>query len=114
MRPQDEVASVLQEAGPLTGAQLQERTRIEILKLWSLCRRDAAVRFERFGRRFLRLDRTVEGYARLSPSIRREFQTYTVLGLDDQAEQIRSTAEALRRKTLDISRRKLELARDSM
>ncbi len=66
----------------------------------------------RVGRRYLRLDKVVEGYARLSPSIRREFLTYTVVGLPEQAGGIADRCLALQREFVRISQYKRELAGD--
>jgi hypothetical protein len=110
----NEIISILNDAGPLTGAQLVERTRMEVLSLWRTCRKAPSIRFKTVGRRFLRLDRNVQGYARLSPSIRREFLTYTFVGLDSQLEALTAKSEALGRETRRISQAKLEIARDSI
>jgi hypothetical protein len=110
----EQVEDVLGREGPLTGAELLERTRSEPLPLWRLCRHGDAICQEVVGQRFLRLDRAVEGYARLSPSIRREFLTYTVLGLEHQRPAIGRRAASLREDVARISRAKLELARQTM
>ncbi len=52
----------------------------------------------RTGRRYMRLDSAVEGYARLSPSIRREFLTYTLVGLAGQEERSRRPRRRTRTK----------------
>ncbi len=108
------IISILNEAGPLTGAELADRTRMEVFALWHACKCLPAVRFEIIGKRFLRLDRVVKGYARLSPSIRREFLTYTLVGLESQIDQITRRAESLKAETRRISQTKLELARESI
>jgi hypothetical protein len=62
------------------------------------------------GARYLRLDRKVDGYARLSPSILREFLTYSVIGLGgDTAALDRKAAEVLAH-IQSVSRAKLDLA----
>jgi hypothetical protein len=109
-----EIAGILQETGPQTGWQLLERTGMEALPLWQICRQTPEIRFECIGKRFVRLDRNVEGYARLSPSIRREFLTYTVLGLEDQAEAIGVKAQRLGQEIQLISRAKFDLAKEAM
>jgi hypothetical protein len=109
-----EVIQILERDGPRTGAELLERTRMEPLPLWRLCRGCPEIRFETIGRRFLRLDRAVEGYARLSPSIRREFLTYTLLGLKGQAQAVSDRAAQLKAEIEKISRFKFGLARESM
>jgi hypothetical protein len=111
---QDKILSILAEKGPMTGAQLLEQTGMEVLSLWQTCRRTPSIRFEATGKRFLRLDRNVPGYARLSPSIRREFLTYMFVGLESQAEELTARAEAFRQKTKRISSSKRELAREAV
>lgn len=113
MKSQD-ILQVFKETGPQTGWQLLEQTRMEALPLWQICRQTPDVRFECVGKRFLRLDRNVEGYARLSPSIRREFLTYTILGLDSQAAGMDARARKLRKEIREISQAKAEVAREAM
>ena len=110
----DRIVSIVRESGPLTGADLLERTGDEVFGLWRECRAAPSLHLEVFGRRFLRLDRAVEGYARLSPSIRREFLTYTVIGLAGQEEEIAKLATRLRQDIEDISRAKWGLAQTTM
>jgi hypothetical protein len=109
-----DIIGILEESGPLTGAELVERTRMEVFALWHTCKVTPAVRFEIIGKRFLRLDRVVQGFARLSPSIRREFLTYTLVGLEIQVDEIARRAQVLRAEIRRISRAKLDLARDSI
>ncbi|MDZ7838841.1 MAG: hypothetical protein U5N58_13395 [Actinomycetota bacterium] len=52
----------------------------------------------------------MEGYARLSPSILREFLTYTVIGLEKDKKLIEEKARILKTEIDRISRDKLELA----
>ncbi|MBP1623951.1 MAG: hypothetical protein H6Q07_1971 [Acidobacteria bacterium] len=108
------ITDILKDKGPQTGAQLLEHTGVEALPLWQACKRTPEIRFECIGRRFVRLDRNVEGYARLSPSIRREFLTYTVLGLETQEEETRAKAGLLREEIRRISRAKLDLAKEAI
>jgi hypothetical protein len=109
-----EVLNILRERGPLTGWQLLEKSSMEALTLWQICQKTPEIRSECAGRRYLRLDRNVEGYARLSPSIRREFLTYTVLGLENQAAKIAAKVQQLSQEVQQISQAKHELARESM
>jgi hypothetical protein len=111
---ENEIIPILAETGPLTGAQLVDRTHMEVLALWQTCRKTPSIQLKTACRRFLRLDRNVQGYARLSPSIRREFLTYTFVGLNGQTDALISKVEALNRETSQISRAKLDIARESM
>jgi hypothetical protein len=112
--PTPDITSALEAKGPQTGSQLQELTRMEVRALWKACKQEPTIEFEVIGNRYLRLDRSIDGYARLSPSIRREFQTYSVLGLPHQQTQVATMAQRLRDEIEQISRAKLDLARDAI
>ena len=109
-----EIIPVLEDKGPMTGAKLVESTGIEVLRLWQACRGSKDVRLETVGRQFLRLDRNVEGYARLSPSIRRQFLTYTFAGLKSQTEGLQKKVVAFRKETERISLEKRDVAKQSI
>ena len=109
-----EIVELLDDEGPLTGAELMDQTQREALALWRACRTSAEIRYELVGRRYLRLDRTIDGWARLSPSIRREFLTYTVFGAPGQEAAISERVKKLSRDGDRISRAKSYLARDAM
>jgi len=109
-----EIVSILAETGPLTGAQLLARTQMDVFSLWQACMRSTAIRLQTTGQRFLRLDRSVQGYARLSPSIRREFLTYMLVGLESQEEELLRRAGALREETRRISQAKRDIAREAV
>ena len=109
-----EILPVLKDKGPMTGAKLVESTGIEILRLWQACRRSKEIHLHTVGKRFLRLDRNVAGYARLSPSIRREFLTYTFVGLESQTGELQAKVQAFRRDTEHISLEKRDVAAQSI
>lgn len=106
------IIELLKEHGPLTGKELCSRTRLDEFSLWSICSSSDKIIVKTFGKRFLRLDARVEGYARLSPSIKREFLTYTVIGLEKDSTKIGEIADSLYNKIRNISRQKFELARE--
>jgi hypothetical protein len=85
---------------------------LEVFHLWKACRKHPHVVMRRVGRRYLRFDKQVEDYARLSPSIRREFLIYTVVGLTGQMDQIAARCLDLQHRFIRISQHKRELARD--
>ena len=108
------IADILSQRGPLTGAELAAAGPFgDMLELWRACHAPGFL-IRRTGRRFLRLDSSVEGYARLSPSIRREFLTYGLVGLDGQQAALAARAAELERAAALISREKLDLARRSV
>ncbi len=112
--PLSNVSDLLAAHGPLTGAELLELVDLEVFPLWQTCQTEPGVVMQCAGRRYLRLDKMVEGYARLSPSIRREFMTYTVVGLADQSEQMGARCQELQREFVRISQHKREVARDAI
>lgn len=104
------VILALEEHGPLTGSELLEKVDLEPLDLWRLCAASSRVLARVLGRRFLRLDRAVSGYARLSPSIRREFLTYTLLDLARRQDRLEERAAVLTEEIRRISEAKRRLA----
>lgn len=108
------IADILAERGPLTGAELAAAGDFaDVLELWRAGHASGLV-LRRTGRRYLRLDSAVNGYARLSPSIRREFLTYTLVGLEYQQAALEARAAALEANAAAISRAKIDLARESI
>ena len=108
------LADILAQRGPLTGAELSAAGDFaDVLELWRACHAPGLV-LRRTGRRYLRLDVAVAGFARLSPSIRREFLTYTLVGLENQQAALETRAAALEANAAAISREKIDLARESI
>ena len=106
-----EVLRVLRERGPMTGRELYETVGLDVFPLWRFCRKSAEITTRRVSKRYLRFDREVAGYARLSPSLQREFLTYTVVGLRGDEDRIEERARALEEKIRQASEEKLRLAR---
>ena len=104
------VSAIIADEGPLTGSQLHERLGGEVFGLWRACRLASDLVLRPVGRRYVRLDRTIEGLARLSPSILREFMTYTVVGAVGDDERIEDSASRLSTRITLISKNKLRLA----
>jgi hypothetical protein len=105
---------VIKERGPLTGKDLIRETGLDIFEAWQFCASSPAVINSIVGRRYLRLDQKVEDYARLSPSIMREFLNYTVIGLAGQEQAIGKLAGRITAEIATISARKIALARDTI
>ncbi|MGM0384879.1 MAG: hypothetical protein ACQERF_02690 [Actinomycetota bacterium] len=95
---------------PLTGHEIQSRIGGDAFQLWRACFSGPEFDQRVVGRRYVRLDRQVDGYARISPSILREFLTYTVIGIaGDPAIEVR--ARAVQDHITTVSRTKLALSR---
>jgi hypothetical protein len=107
-----EIIKVLIEKGPLTGAELLETLGDDALLLWRACKLSEQVAIQTIGCRYLRLDSKIEGFARLSPSILREFLTYSVIGLAWDQDSLARKASEIASHIKEVSRAKLELARN--
>jgi hypothetical protein len=105
-----EILAALETCGPLTGKELLSEVGSDEFSLWVACSRSDKIITQIIGQRYLRLDIHVEEYARLSPSIMREFYGYTVIGTTEQAQEIKDKAAFLQEKMAHISKKKFELA----
>jgi hypothetical protein len=99
------------EGGPLTGRELYELTGTDVFLLWKACYNSEEIITKTISRNYLRFDRRVEGYARISPSLEREFLTYTAIGLKSDAQKIEEKIAALDADTRRISTEKLEISK---
>ena len=104
------IVKLLRQRGPLTGAELRTLLGNDGFALWKTCKLSEHIEIRRVGRRYLRLDRRVQGYARLSPSIWREFLTYTVVGLAEDPVTLAERTEELAARIKAISAQKFRLA----
>jgi hypothetical protein len=105
-----EIIDLLDERGPLTGSEILESTGGDGLLLWRTCKLSKSLNIRTIGMRYLRLDRRIEGFARLSPSILREFLTYSVIGhaqdestLFQKANEVGSHVEAVSRAKSEVA-----------
>jgi len=106
----EEIKGLLHKEGPLTGKEIHESIRKDILELWKACNTCNDIVLHTVATRYLRLDKHVEGYARLSPSILREFYSYTVVGLKNQSKALSDKSQQIHEGILQISKNKLNLA----
>jgi hypothetical protein len=95
----------------MTGAELREVLGDAGFSQWKACMNSERIAVRRVGRRYLRLDQKVEGYARLSPSMLREFLTYSVAGLASAPEALEARAAELAAHIESISAAKLRLVK---
>ena len=97
--------------GPSTGSEIVREMDADVLAVWKTCVKSRELLVRSVGSRYMRLDRHVAGYARLSPSILREFLTYSVVGGKDAADAVNERCRALLERVHEISRRKFDLSR---
>ncbi len=109
-----DVIAIVRDRGPLTGAELHDALPGSALALWWSCVCSPELLMRRVGQRYLRLDRQIAGFARMSPSILREFMTYVVVGLAADPGAVESRAQAVLSHTRRVSKAKRELARSTV
>jgi hypothetical protein len=107
---ENEIIHLLKRTGPLTGSEILKATGGNGLTLWRTCRLSEKLTVRTVGTRYLRLDRKVEGFARLSPSILREFLTFSVVGIKREPRLLDQRAQKLMSHIKEVSRSKAELA----
>ncbi len=105
-----EIISLIENRGPLKGSEILESTGGDGLILWRTCNLSDKLTVRTIGTRYLRLDRAVEGFARLSPSILREFLTFSVIGIRGDSEPVEKRAHALVSHIEEVGKAKLDLA----
>lgn len=110
----DNMITVLENRGPLIGKDLIIETGVDTFTAWKECNSSKQIVTSIVGKRYLRLDLKVDGYARLSPSIMREFLNYTIAGLKEQKTIAAVKAKQIEKEIAAISKRKIRLARDTI
>jgi hypothetical protein len=109
---EEEIINLISTRGPLTGSEIKKFISGDNLLLWQTCKTSSDLRVKSVGVRYLRFDRQVNGFARLSPSILREFLTYSVVGLAEKPMLIEKKGEEIFSHIVQVSRSKMDLARN--
>ena len=104
------IISLIEKKGPLTGAEIWEIMGGDGLILWRTCKLSRDLTIRTAGTRYLRLDRRLKGFVRLSPSIFREFLTYSIVGLSGDVNALEKRIRSVASHIEEVSRGKLELA----
>jgi hypothetical protein len=104
------IISLIEENGPLTGSEVWASVGGDGLNLWRICKLSGDLMIQTTGIRYLRLDRRIIDFARLSPSIWREFLTYSVVGLSGDRDLIEKRARTVILNMEEVSKGKLELS----
>jgi len=104
------IVELIKAKGPLQGSEIRDALGADGLVVWQACNHSKKLMIRRLGTRYLRLDRRVEGFARLSPSILREFLTYSVIGFVDDPNPIEEKAREIAAHVESVSKEKVELA----
>jgi hypothetical protein len=110
-REQDSIVDLIRTKGPCTGFEIKKEIDVDSLLIWKICKTCQKLEVRTLGKSYLRLDRHVDGFARLSPSILREFLTYSVIGLASDPDLLEKRCIEVIDRIHEISRLKFELAR---
>ena len=107
---EEAIIALIKQRGPLTGAEIRNAIPLEGLELWQACFKCPHLKVRTVGTRYLRLDRRLPEFARLSPSIWRSFLTYSVIGFTDPHNGLEQRTADLSRHIEAVSRSKLDVA----
>ncbi len=111
-----QIATILLMRGPLTGHQLSEEMGDDVnpIMLWKACYQSELFRVINFARYYLRYDVTREDMIRLSPSVLRDFLSFTLVYIAGQRSDATDMAAMLANKHRLISLKKLKFARNTL
>lgn len=109
------IIELVRESGPRSGAQLAEALGdTPPINLWRACYASRRIRIRNCARYYLRYDITRDNVLRLSPSILRDFLTFSLIYLPEQAVVAVEGGTLLANKFRSISMRKLSRARQAL
>ncbi|MBK8196774.1 MAG: hypothetical protein IPK75_00290 [Acidobacteria bacterium] len=109
------VIQTLQEKGPRIGKELAlDLPDVPSLALWQACYKSRELHLSHFASYYLRFDITRGDQVRLSPSILRDFLSFTLFGLSDQRELMIERQGTLSNTHREISKQKIAVAQDVM
>ncbi|MEP4053471.1 MAG: hypothetical protein ABJN22_14610 [Litorimonas sp.] len=111
----DQIEDALRAHGPQTGMWLSERfSDVHPIGLWRMCYGSNRLLIKNCARYYLRYDVTRENMLRLSPSILRDFLTFSLIYLPEQGVASVESGTRMANRFRMISLRKLSLAREAL
>lgn len=109
------IIATISEGGPKLGKELSHALPdVPVLSLWQACFQSKAFLVSHFASYYLRYDITREDQVRLSPSILRDFLSFTLFGLPGQQDLMIERQGSLSNTHREISREKIALAQAVM
>lgn len=107
------ILALLDEHGPMLGKELHAHLPdMSNLELWQACFTSDNLQISQFSRYYLRFDITRKDYIRLSPSILRDFMSFTLVSRGSQRNKVAERLVRLSNEHREISRWKTSLARN--
>ncbi|MEM9599458.1 MAG: hypothetical protein AAF926_00425 [Pseudomonadota bacterium] len=111
----NQIIDLLDGHGPMVGELLSEwLSGVAPIELWRACYVSRKIRIRNCARYYLRYDIKRDNALRLSPSILRDFLTFSLIYLPDQAVPAVEAGTLLANKFRSISLRKLSRARRAL
>lgn len=111
----ERIIDLIQTHGPSTGVKLTEwLDSVPPIDLWHACYVSRRIRIRNCARYYLRYDITRDNVLRLSPSILRDFLTFSLIYLPEQSVSAVEDGTLLANKFRSISLRKLSRARQAL
>ena len=110
MTLEEGIIRLIEQKGPLTGHEITNALNADDLILWRICKSSNTLAIRTVGTRYLRLDRRIKDFGRISPSILREFLTYSVVGLSWDLSSLNQRATRIDAHIREVSKSKSDLA----
>jgi len=108
------IIGIINKEGPLLGKELIEKLGTKsYFDVWKACFNSGFLQISHFARYYLRYDISRKDFIRLSPSILRDFLSFTLLSLPHQRNQIIERQIILSNRHREISVAKMEIAMKS-
>lgn len=111
----EKIIQLIRENGPSTGVKLADwLSEVPPISLWRACYLSNKIRVRNCARYYLRYDITRDNTLRLSPSILRDFLTFSLIYLPEQSVAAVEGGTLLANRFRRISLRKLSRARQAL
>ncbi len=106
-----DILEILADNSSVLGVEIAEQLGNRYFEIWRTCHNSDKIYTTPFGHYYLRIDKKIEGLARLSPSILRDFLTYNRVSTLPNLEQANADAQKSRAEHVRISDEKRDIAR---
>ena len=104
------ILELIPEQGSVSGGELSDALGQQYFELWRTCANSPQLCSTYYARHYLRVDAKLPGFARLSPSILRNFLTYTRISTLPNLQIAVAEGKVERQKHRDISEEKRQTA----
>ncbi len=108
---EDDILAILSDRSSVLGVEIAEALGNRYFEIWRTCHNSSKIYSTPFGHYYLRIDKKIEGFARLSPSILRDFLTYTRISTLDNFEKAERDAKKSQQEHVRISNEKRDIAK---